>query len=141
MSDPSGSYRTRQYVVIETDPKIAANPVIYWSGEVGPIHQLGSDGQVINSAVGTTAGLTVRGSRDDNGNAIIEIGTSARNPLATIGGINVAPSIDNDFYMVAPPDGNSLNVVGKLDGFPSTKGTVTFETGPSRTFVADCTSS
>jgi len=125
----SSKFRTQQIFEIETDPKLAPNPIISSSRAVGETLQINpTTGQIINRATASVEGLTVTGSRDSQGNVIVQVGTHTRNPLATMLGIN-SPAIDNSFTIKAPAGSEEFQVTGTLDGFPSVEAYATLESG------------
>ncbi len=107
----SPKFRTRQSVKIETDQAKRANPLVSSRpGEIGPTHRL--DQPAVASA--SSAGLMASGSRDSQGNAVVQINGSASNPLAT-----PSASIDYSLKIIASPSGNDVSLTGTQDGFPA----------------------
>jgi hypothetical protein len=119
----TSSFRTRQTVRIETDPAKAPNPVLSQENRAGRTVELNSDGTIKDTGLAVSVGGTV-GSRDLQGNAIIHMVTDAKNPLVT-----GAPAIDNDLTIIISPSGDTMRVMGTLDGFPAVSMTVTNEQG------------
>jgi RHS repeat-associated protein len=128
-STNQNSYRTQQSFRIETDPAKASNPLLSQRNVPGRTVELNRDGSVKNTGLATSVG-SAAGSRDAQGNAVIQLTTDSKNPL-----VAGAPAIDNSLTISASPSGNSVAVSGTLDGFPSVLMTVANEQGKTLAII------
>jgi RHS repeat-associated protein len=117
-SAPSASSRTSITVRIETDAsKRPGNPIISITpGSAGETRQLDANGNIINRATATTGLPTVTGSRDANGNAVLNFQENTKNPLEPQ---SVTPPISANLTTTITQNGLSEDTTGTVSGAPS----------------------
>jgi RHS repeat-associated protein len=134
-SAPAASSRSTITVMIETDPSIRpGNPIISTTGTVtgsaGPTTELSPGG---NTTATATTGLPfATGSRDANGNAVVNITQDVKNPLSpadtylgTTLGQAITPGITANLTMSFTPNGAGITTTGTASNFPSQELNVT----------------
>jgi RHS repeat-associated protein len=116
--DSNGSSRTSITVRIETDAsKRPGNPIISATpGTAGQTKQLDANGNVIKTDTATSGLPTVSGSRDANGNAVLNFQENTKNPLEPQ---SLTPGIRADLNVTVPQDASSVTTVGTVSGTPS----------------------
>ncbi|MGC2744270.1 MAG: RHS repeat-associated core domain-containing protein, partial [Candidatus Angelobacter sp.] len=111
--------RTSITVRIETDASIRpGNPIISitQSGTAGQTKQLDKNGNVINTATQTKGLPTVTGSRDANGNAVLNFQENAKNPLEPQ---SITPGIRANLNVTVTQNATSVDASGTISGSPS----------------------
>jgi len=107
--------RTSITVRIETDPSIRpGNPIISQTSSAGTTKQVDANGNVVNSATATQGLPTATGSRDANGNPVLNIQQDAKNPLEPQA---LTPGISSDLNVTV--NGSSVTTAGTVSGTPS----------------------
>jgi RHS repeat-associated protein len=136
---PVASSRSTITVLIETDPSIRpGNPIISTTGTVtgsaGQTTELSPNGNT--SATATTGLPFATGSRDANGNAVINITQDVKNPLSpadayfgTTVGQAITPGISANLTMSFTPNGAGITTTGTASNFPSEELNVTNSSG------------
>lgn len=118
-SSQSVTSRTSITVRIETDPSIRpGNPIISVTqpGKAGTTHQVDSNGNVVNTGTAQTGLPTVSGSRDANGNPVLNFSQDTKNPLEPQA---VTPGISANLSVTMGQSGNWVDVSGSLSASPS----------------------
>lgn len=118
-SAANASFRTSITVKIETDAsKRPGNPIISVTqpGTAGQTRELDANGNVIKSATATSGLPTVTGSRDANGNPVLNFKQDTVNPLEPQ---SVTPGIRADLNVLITQDGSTGDVTGTVSGSPS----------------------
>ncbi len=117
-SASNASSRTSITVRIETDAsKRPGNPIISITpGSAGQTRQLDANGNVVNSAIATTGLPTVSGSRDANGNAVLNFKQDTVNPLEPQ---SLTPGIRANLTTTITQNGLSVDTTGTVSGSPS----------------------
>jgi RHS repeat-associated protein len=117
-SAPNASSRTSITVRIETDAsKRPGNPIISITpGSAGETRQLEANGNIVNRATATTGLPTVTGSRDANGNAVLNFQENTKNPLEPQ---SVTPPISANLTTTLTQNGLSADTTGTVSGSPS----------------------
>ncbi len=118
-SSQSASSRTSIAVRIETDPSIRpGNPIISVTqpGTAGTTHQVDANGNVVNTGTATTGLPSVTGSRDANGNPVLNFSQDTKNPLEPQA---VTPGISANVNVTMGQSGNWVGVSGSLSASPS----------------------
>jgi len=107
-------YRTKQEVTIETDPRKSTNPIVGppFNG-AGQSASFSASGKLKETDRATEVG-EIKGRRDKDGNAIIDIHLHSSLPL-----LPMSPAIDADIQITASKDGRIIKVTGIKDGFPA----------------------
>jgi hypothetical protein len=120
--------RTSISVRIETDAsKRPGNPIISVTpGSAGETRQLDANGNVIKTGTATTGLPTVTGSRDANGNPVLNFQENTKNPLEPQ---SLTPGIRADLNVTVPQSGSSVTTVGTISGTPSFEMNVSTEGG------------
>ena len=110
--------RTSITVRIETDAsKRPGNPIIgVTSPPAGHTNQIDANGNVIKTGQQTQGLPTVTGSRDANGNAVLNFQQNAQNPLEPQ---SITPAIRTDLNVSVNQAGTSVTTVGTVSGSPS----------------------
>ncbi len=122
------SSRTTITVLIETDPSIRpGNPIISQTSSAGQSRQLNANGDTINSATATQGLPTATGSRDANGDAVVNITQDVKNPLSPVPQF-MTPGITANLNVSVTPNGSTVSATGTASNFPSEELNVT---GPS----------
>lgn len=108
------SARIRQRVVIETDPQIAAHPLVSNDVDIGPSRRINSDGSLSKPAVASGKGVTADAQRLADGTVLLKVRGHASNPLAPL-----SPAIDYSYRIAITPDGKVLCLECSHDLFPA----------------------
>ncbi len=111
--------RTSITVRIETDASVRpGNPIISvtQSGTAGQTKMLDKNGNVVQSATQTQGLPTVTGSRDANGNPVLNFQENAKNPLEPQ---SITPGIRADLNVAVTQNGTSVDASGTLSATPS----------------------
>ena len=113
--DPNASsFRIRGTVTIETDPRIRANPVISYSGTTSGSEVNLYGLKTIPSQ--TVVGISVAGSRDAAGNAIVGVSVSGKDPLTPS---FLTPSAGANLTFTVSPSGDQASVSGAVTPYPA----------------------
>jgi RHS repeat-associated protein len=120
----NASSRTSITVRIETDPSIRANPIISVTSTAGASTKLDANGNVVKTATATTGLPTATGTRDANGNAVINIQQDTKNPLSPAPQF-MTPGISANLNVTVPQDASSATVNGTASQFPAQELNVT----------------
>jgi hypothetical protein len=115
-------------VRIETDASKRANPIISVTAGAGESRKLDANGNVIKTATATTGLPTATGTRDANGNPVINIQQDVKNPLSP-GPQALTPGISANLTVAVPQDASSAHVTGDASNFPSEELNVTRQDG------------
>jgi RHS repeat-associated protein len=117
-SAANASSRTTITVRIETDASIRpGNPIISVTpGSAGLTRQVDANGNTINSGTATAGLPTVSGSRDANGNAVLNFQQNVTNPLEPQ---SLTPGIRSNLDVTVPQNGSSVTTAGTVSGSPS----------------------
>jgi RHS repeat-associated protein len=118
----NASSRTSITVRIETDASIRANPIISVNSVAGQSTKLDANGNVIKTATATTGLPTVNGTRDANGNVVLNFQQDTKNPLSP-GPQFLTPGITTDLSVTVNP--SSVTAAGTTSGFPGIELNVT----------------
>jgi RHS repeat-associated protein len=111
--------RTSITVRIETDASVRpGNPIISVTqpGTAGQTKMLDKNGNVIKSATQNQGLPSVTGSRDTNGNAVLNFQENAKNPLEPQ---SMTPGIRANLNVTVTQNGTSVDVSGTVSGTPS----------------------
>jgi len=106
------SYRVQGQITIETDPSVRANPIVSAQGS--------TSGSAVNwwglgsSQDATKVNLSAVGSRDANGNPIVNISVSGSDPLAP-----GAPPAAATLTIGLPTNGSQISVGGTITPYPA----------------------
>ena len=124
----NASSRTSITVRIETDAsKRPGNPIISITpGSAGQTRQLDANGNVIKTGTASTGLPTVTGTRDANGNAVLNFQENAKNPLEPQ---SVTPGIRVNLDVTIPQNGLWVTTAGTVSGSPSFELNVSTEGG------------
>lgn len=112
--DPNAtSFRIRGTVTIETDPSVRANPVIGFSGTTS-----GSEATVFGKKFPADAlvGISVNGSRDAAGNAIVNVSVDGKDPNTPS---FLTPSASANLTFTVSPSGDQASVTGAVTPYPA----------------------
>jgi RHS repeat-associated protein len=116
---PNASSRSTITVRIETDPSIRpGNPIISQTSSAGQSRELDANGNTIKSATATSGLPTAAGTRDANGNAVINITQDVKNPLSPVPQF-MTPGIGANLNVTASPNGSTVSATGTASNFPS----------------------
>jgi RHS repeat-associated protein len=118
----NASSRTSITVRIETDASIRANPIISVSSVAGQSTRLDANGNVIKTATASTGLPTVSGTRDSNGNVVLNFQQATKDPLSP-GPQVLTPAITTDLNVTINP--STVTVVGSTSPFPGIELNVT----------------
>jgi RHS repeat-associated protein len=121
-TSPNASSRTFVTVRLETDASKRGNPIISVTSGAGATHQLDANGSVVKTGTATTGLPTATGTRDANGNVVLNIEQAVKNPLTPQA---LTPAIDANFSVTVPQDASSVSVKGTIDDFPAAELNVT----------------
>jgi len=114
-TDPnSDRFRVRGTVTIETDPSIRSNPVIKYSGT-------SSGSSVDFYGLKTIPGqanvqISVTGSRDDQGNAVVGVSLSGKDPLTPS---LITPAAAANLTFTFTPTGDQASFSGTVTPYPA----------------------
>ena len=130
----NASSRSTITVRIETDPSIRpGNPIISQTSSAGQSRTLDANGNTVKAATATVGLPTATGTRDANGNAVINIQQDEKNPLSPAGsstlGQMLTPGITANLNVSVTPDASTMQVNGSAASFPSSELNVTTPTG------------
>jgi RHS repeat-associated protein len=129
----NASSRTTITVIMETDPAIRpGNPIISQTSSAGQSSVTDANGNTTTATA--TVGLPVAsGSRDANGNAVIDITQDTKNPVSPLGsstlGQSLTPGITANLNVSVTPDASTVQVTGGAASFPSSELNVTTPSG------------
>ncbi|MGE0407039.1 MAG: DUF3238 domain-containing protein, partial [Candidatus Korobacteraceae bacterium] len=118
----NASSRSSISIRLETDASIRANPIISVTSGAGATHRLDGSGNIIQSGTATTGLPTATASRDANGNVVLGIEQSVKNPLTPQ---LVTPAIDANLTINIPQNASGIQVTGTADDFPAQELNVT----------------
>jgi len=122
-TDANASSRTSITVRIETDPSIRANPIISITpGSAGQTKQLDANGNVIKTATATNGLPTVNGTRDANGNVVLNFQQDTKNPLSP-GSQALTPGISTNLNVTV--SSSLVTAKGSTSSFPAIELNVT----------------
>jgi len=125
-SAPSRSTIT---VLIETDPSIRpGNPIISQTSSAGQSRTMDANGNTTSSATQTQGLPTATGSRDANGNPVLNIMQDVKNPLSPVPQM-MTPGISANLTMTISTDGSTVMTSGTASKFPSEELNVTNPSG------------
>jgi hypothetical protein len=85
-------------------------------GSAGATHQLDANGNVVKTGTATTGLPSVTGSRDANGNPVLNFSQDTKNPLELQA---VTPGISANLSVTVGQNANWVDVTGRLSGSPS----------------------
>jgi RHS repeat-associated protein len=122
----TASSRTFITVRLETDASKRANPIINVTSGAGATHKLDANGNVVQTATATSGLPTATATRDADGNVVLNIQQSVKNPLTPQ---LLTPAIDANLTVTVPQDPSSVAVTGKADQFPAQELNVTRSDG------------
>jgi RHS repeat-associated protein len=110
--------RTSITVRIETDAsKRPGNPIISVTpGSAGETRELDANGNIVNRATAKTGLPTVTGTRDANGNAVLNFQENTKNPLEPQ---SATPPIRANLTTTITQNGLSADTTGTVSGSPS----------------------
>jgi RHS repeat-associated protein len=126
----NASSRTFITVKIETDASKSKNPILSVTSGAGQSGKLDSNGNVIQTATASTGLPTVNGTRDANGNVVLNFQQDAKNPLSP-GPQALTPGITTDLNVTIPQSGSSVTAAGTTSGFPGIELNVTPDGQPT----------
>jgi len=122
---PNAPSRTSITVTLETDAsKRPGNPIINITSSAGPTQRLDSNGNVTKEKTATVGLPTATGTRDANGNPVIEITQDTKNPLSPVFQF-LTPGISADLSVTVPQDASNAQVTGTASVFPAQELNVT----------------
>jgi RHS repeat-associated protein len=127
----NASSRTSITVRIETDAsKRPGNPIISITqpGTASQTKQLDSNGNVVRTATASEGLPTVTGTRDANGNVVLNFQQDTKNPLTPQA---LTPGISTDLTVMVPQNASSVTAAGTTSGFPAIELNVTPEGQPT----------
>jgi RHS repeat-associated protein len=121
----SAPSRTTITVRMETDASIRpGNPIISVTSSAGQSRELNEYGCTTARATATTGLPTATGTRDVNGNAVINIQQDTKNPLSPAPQI-LTPGISASLTVTVPQNASSAEVTGTAAQFPAQELNVT----------------
>jgi RHS repeat-associated protein len=122
---PSASSRSSITVTVETDAsKRPGNPIISQTSSAGPSERLDAKGNLTKEATATVGLPTATGTRDANGNPVINITQDTKNPLSPVPEF-MTPSISANISATIPQDASSIKATGTISDFPAVEMNVT----------------
>jgi RHS repeat-associated protein len=125
----NASSRSTITVRIETDPNIRpGNPIISQTSSAGESNELDANGNTTKSATATTGLPVATGTRDANGDAVINITQDVKNPLSPVPQF-MTPGIGANLNVTATPNGSTVSATGTASTFPSEELNVTGANG------------
>ena len=128
-SAPNASSRSTITVRIETDPSIRpGDPIISQTSSAGQSRTLDANGNTINAATQQNGLPTAVGSRDANGNPVLNITQDVKNPLSPAPAF-MTPGITANLTLNVSTDGSTVNTSGTASKFPSEELNVTNPSG------------
>jgi len=121
----NASSRTTITITIETDAsKKPGNPIISQTSSAGETKKLDASGSVIKTDTAKTGLPTATGTRDSNGNPVINIQQDVKNPLSPVPQV-VTPGITADLTVTVPQNASNAQVTGTASQFPAEELNVT----------------
>lgn len=131
-SPTADSFRTRTKIVVETDPKVKAKPLVSVRSEIGETIKLDASGKALQRgfAMGTAA---VYAERDQFGNTVVSFSENTKNPLSPVPQA-LTLGIRSNLTISIKEDASIVTVVGTISEFPAFEIFVTHE-GSSTTQV------
>jgi RHS repeat-associated protein len=126
---PNASSRSTITVRIETDPSIRpGNPIISQTSSAGESRQLDANGNTIDRDTAKTGLPVATGTRDTNGDAVVNITQDVKNPLSPVWQF-MTPGISANLNVTATPNGSTVSATGTASNFPSGELNVTGPNG------------